>query len=110
MPGALGERDVLDQFPVAADEEVTGELEPGDGSKVGMGPGVEAVLEEGVDPGAAELAWRQADPVNHQEVHLGIRRPFVPVGGGNLSGLRQPGQRHEVIAVGSEVRHQPFHH
>src|SRR6185369_2753086 len=63
MPGAVTGEDVLAQLAVTPDEEVRGNLEALDLLEVGMRQGIEAVLEERVDPRAAEFTGRERDRV-----------------------------------------------
>jgi len=68
MPRAIVGRNVLAQLPVAANEEMRGDLESVDLPEVFVLPRIEAVLEERVDPGAPELARRQRDRMDHDEL------------------------------------------
>lgn len=90
VPGAFMQINVLDEFAIAADQQVAGYPQPGDGTKIGMGLGIEAILEEGIDPGATKLAGRQADTMDDQQVHGGAGRAFIPVGGDEPASLGQP--------------------
>ena len=82
MPGALLEIHVLDEFAVAAHEQVRGNPKMIDGPEVGMGRRVQAVLKQGVDPGPAEDPWRQADAVYDQQVDNGPARALSWLGEG----------------------------
>ena len=70
----------------------------GDCPEIGMGPRIQAVMEQILDPGAAELAWRQADAVNDQKVHGRARWTIVPIGGGRAAGPGQP-SRHGLVVI-----------
>ena len=90
MPSAFVQIDILNQFAVAPDEQVGGDAQIRDGSEVGVDVRVEPILEQGVDPWPAEFARRQADAVDHQQVDVGALGTFVPVGGEDPPGTRQP--------------------
>jgi hypothetical protein len=80
MPGAPGTRDELDQFAIAAYQEVAGNLVALDLAIVRVGARVKAVGEQFDDAGAANLAWRKADVVNDQEIDVGAPRPVIAIG------------------------------
>ena len=67
MPGALCAGHKLDQFAIAADQEMRRYPEGADGRKIGMGAGVEGVGEQTQDIVAAELRWRQADGMHDDQ-------------------------------------------
>ena len=69
MPGAPVERYELDYFAVAADQEVGRYLEALDHLEVRMVVWIQAIGKQGFNPGTAELAWRQADAVDDDEIY-----------------------------------------
>ena len=79
MPGAPGTRDKLDQFAIAAYEEVAGNLVVMDFAIVRVGARIKAIGEQFDDAGAAELARRKADAVNDQELDGRTSRPVIAV-------------------------------
>ncbi len=79
MPGAPDTRDELDQLAISAYQEVTGNLGALNLAVVRMGTRVEVVGEQFDDAGAAELARRQADVVNDQELDVRASRPVIAV-------------------------------
>lgn len=79
MPGTSGTRDKLDQFAIAAYQEVAGNLEALNLAVVWVGTRVEAVGKQFDDAGATELARRQADVVNNQELDGRACRPVIAV-------------------------------
>jgi hypothetical protein len=79
MPGTSGTRDKLDQFAIAAYQEVAGNLEALNLAVVWVGTRVEPVGEKFDDAGAAKLARRQADVVNDQELDGRACRPVIAV-------------------------------
>ena len=80
MPRAPGAGNELDQYTVAADEEMSGYFRAGDGGIERVRPRVEAVGEEIDDAAAAELPRRQADVVDDEEVYRATRGPSIAVG------------------------------
>ena len=79
MPGAPGARDELEQFAIAAYQEVAGDLVSMDLAIVRMGTWVKAVCEQFYDTGPAELARRKADAVNDQQFDARASWPFIAV-------------------------------
>jgi hypothetical protein len=79
MPGALAQVDELDQFAVTADEQMGRDAHLGNLREIGMGRRVQPILEQGLDPGAAEFVRRQADVVDDQQVDGDSSGPFVAV-------------------------------
>lgn len=77
MPGPLLTRDVLQQLAMTANEEVRGDTQAADGLEIRVGAGIELSKKEVVDPRSAEVARRQADIMNDQEVDLGPWWPWV---------------------------------
>src|SRR5258706_7300881 len=91
MPGTQTAGYELDQCSVATDEEVAGTLRFGDLPIVGMVVRFEAIGNQVDDAGAAELAGRQTDVVNHQQLDGCIVRPVIEIRGGNVAGRgKQP--------------------
>ena len=79
MPGAPDTRDELDQLAISAYQEVTGNLEALNLAVVRVGTRVEMVGEQVDDAGTAELARRQADVVNDQQLDVRAARPVIAV-------------------------------
>src|SRR2546423_1309570 len=85
MPGALPERHVLHDLPVAPDERVCGGDEALDLLEVRMDIGGQGSGEQPVDPRPAEFPGWQADAVHHQKFGLLARRARVEVGRHHLA-------------------------
>ena len=97
MPGAVVEGYVLGDATVAAHQGVRRctQLRDRADERVDVRPegqGRQRAAEQGVDPGAAEAAGRQADPVQHDQIGHHIGRTRILVGAGALPGRRnKPG-------------------
>ncbi len=61
MPRPAADRDELDAFAAAPDEEVSGDFQPPDLFEIGMAGRIEAVGEQALDRVAAISAGRQAN-------------------------------------------------
>jgi len=79
MPGAPGARDELEQFAIAAYQEVAGDLVSMDLAIVRVATWVKAVGEQFDDARPAELARRKADAVNDKQLDVRASRPFIAV-------------------------------
>jgi hypothetical protein len=55
MPGPQPQGHVLDGGAVAADQQVGRDPHRGNGTKVGVSLGIEAIVEQVIDPAAAEF-------------------------------------------------------
>lgn len=66
MPGALIERDILNQLTIATYQYVAGYLQLVYLPEIGVGIGIEAIHKKILDPGTAELPWWQTDTMYHQ--------------------------------------------
>ncbi len=93
MPGPIQTGDELGDGAITLDEKMCGDLQPGDLFEERMLVALQAVLKELLNPAGTELAWRQADVVDHQQGNLAgralieVRRGAVayamaPAGGG----------------------------
>jgi len=85
MPGALMERNILNNFAVAADQTMRRHPQMRDIREVRMRTGVQRSGEQRVNPWPAKLARRQTDIVYDQKSRLFIirsailmRRAFMP--------------------------------
>lgn len=79
MPCAPVQRDKLQNFPFAFDQEMRRDPDALDFAKIRMSVRVEPVEEKILNPRAAELFRWQADIVNYQQVHRGSFRPIITV-------------------------------
>jgi hypothetical protein len=91
MPGPIVKRNKLDNFPVASDQEMSGNLEIGNVMKIGMSVRVQAIGKKVADMCTAKLARWQADIVYDQKRRrfpdwpgIVIRR-LTPAGGRYVS-------------------------
>lgn len=90
MPGAFTAADKLNQLAVAPDEEVGGHAQPGKGSIVRMGCGVEAIGEQLDNPLTAKPPWGQTDVVYHQQINDGFCRTLIEIRRGDQARFRDP--------------------
>jgi len=90
MPGPALTGNVLDQTPVAPDQQMGRDAHRGDGREIGVCVRIEPVEKERVDPVAPEFARRQADIVDHQQVDRRLGRAGVLVRRGALLGTGEP--------------------
>jgi hypothetical protein len=79
----------LDNFAVAPDQGVGRDLQPADLGEIGMALGIEAVSEQGLDVGPAEVAGGQADAVNDDQLGPAAGRPLVVIWRFDLPGVVQ---------------------
>jgi len=89
MPCTLAERNVLQQFSMAPNQQVRGDSAVINAGKIGVGIGIEPVMKKIVDPGSAKLFWRQADIVDNQQVDQATGWPGILIGRAALAGFRQ---------------------
>jgi len=89
MPGALETWDILDEFAIAADQKMRGNLQAGYFPEIGVSARVETVREQLVDRCTAEAPRRQADAVNNDKLDAATRRPCIEIRRRNLMRRRQ---------------------
>lgn len=90
MPGARQAGHELDYRTIAANEEMRRHAPRRDGGEVGVPCRIEGVRKKFDNRIAAELAGRQADGVNHQQVDLRTGRPLIVVRTGDAPTRRYP--------------------
>ena len=67
MPGTIVKRNELHHVTIAPDQQVRGDPEIGNLTKIGVGVGIQAIGKKVADVRPAELTGRQADIVDHQQ-------------------------------------------
>ncbi len=80
MPGAMMQGDILNRLAIPPDQQMAGDAKCGNFGKIGVLFAPEPIEKQVVDPGAAKLAGRQADVVDHQQIDLTTRGTFVLIG------------------------------
>lgn len=92
MPGALAEGYELYHRAIAAYQQVGRHLEPPDLLEVRVRIEIQRIRKQRLDLRTAELARRQADAVEHDELRVSTARPPIPVRAETLlGGLDKPG-------------------
>jgi hypothetical protein len=66
VPGSTGQGYILDELPVAPNQEMGGYPQVGDARKVWVCARVQTVVKQVVDPPPAELARGETNAVDHQ--------------------------------------------
>lgn len=67
MPGTIAKRNELHHVTIAPDQQVSGDPEIDNFTKIGMSVGIETIGKKIADVRPAELTGRQTDIVNHQQ-------------------------------------------
>ena len=80
MPGPVVTADKLPEFAFPLDEEVGRHLQSLDLLEVGVRIPVEPVGEQALHRITAKLARRQADGVQHHQIHQAVRRTRPEIG------------------------------
>jgi hypothetical protein len=99
VPGTAVQWHELDQFAVAAQEQMRRYPELPYFVEIGMGVRVERVAEKRLDVGPAEFAWRETDTVHDQQLGGRIRGSLVLVRRGTLGsgGYGAVGDAHLIL-------------
>lgn len=100
MPCTVVAADKLPKSAGAADEKVRRNLKPPDALEVGMRVPVELIGEQALHIAIAELPWRQADRVNHDQVNPRTGRPLIKVGRGHGPCMTVPALPPQAGALG----------
>ena len=96
MPGALRDRDELQDLAVAAHEKMRGYASTGKGAEIRMGGRVEPAGKQALHRVAAEFARWQADCMQHQKTDSLARRALVAMGRLNPTHLVAPPVPHRL--------------
>lgn len=86
MPGAPGTGDELNDFPVTANEKMTGNLQAFQPLIIRVGLRIEPVGEQFDDTFTAKFFRRQADGMDHQQADVIPIRPLIAIGRGDVAG------------------------
>jgi hypothetical protein len=79
VPGALMERNELQNFPVPPNQYVSRYLKTANLAEIRMCCRIKAIGEQFFDMGAAELPWGKTDAMNDDQVGLDATGPCVLV-------------------------------
>ena len=93
MPGPFVKRHKLGDSPIAFNEQMRRHLQAFQVSERVVGRFVEAIGEQLVNKGAAKLAGRQTDTVNHQQIDSRLRWPVIAIEGWDKRRRLKDGRR-----------------
>ena len=79
MPGSLRKRHILRQGTVTPDQHMSGDAHLAHLRKVAVGVSIEPVREQVVYPGTAEIAGREADAVDDDQLGRCSSRPRIAI-------------------------------
>ena len=90
VPGPAGEGDELDERAVAPDQEMGGYPQIGDGAEALVSAWIDQIAEQVLNVGSPELAGRQADAMDDDQVDVAAGRPGIEVRGRDAAGIVEP--------------------
>lgn len=90
MPGPGCKRNKLNRGPVARDHHMSRNPEVGERLEIRMSTRIQDIQEQVLDEGAAELAGREADRVDHDQLRPHALRPRIEIRTRDPSGLGPP--------------------